>query len=159
MGDDEQSMVELPRGMYPGRLDDKGRAKLPAAFQQYFAGLREKKLFVTSMDRRIAKIYPMAVWRENERFFAGYRDDPRVLRSVVFNANDLGAEAEMDNQGRILFPPELRRELGLEDQPVRLYAHRGHIEVLSEAIYEERKREAAQTVAEDLERLEAAGLQ
>ena len=144
--------------MYPGRLDDKGRVKMPAAFQQFFAALREKKLFVTSLDRRIAQIYPMAVWRLNEKFFDTYRDDPAIARKVAFNAADLGAESEMDGQGRILFPPELRRELEIENQPVRLFAYRGRIEVLSEEIYEERKREAAQTAAEDVTKLEAAGL-
>ena len=144
--------------MYPGRLDDKGRVKMPAAFQQFFAALREKKLFVTSLDRRIAQIYPMAVWRLNEKFFDTYRDDPAIARKVAFNAADLGAESEMDGQGRILFPPELRRELEIENQPVRLFAYRGRIEVLSEKIYEERKREAAQTAAEDVTKLEAAGL-
>ncbi len=151
-------MVEPPRGMYPGRLDDKGRVKMPAAFQQFFSALREKKLFVTSLDRRIAQIYPIAVWRENEKFFDTYREDPRIARNVAFNAADLGAETEMDAQGRILFPPELRRELDIENQPVRLFAYRGRIEVLSERIYEERKREAAQTAAEDVAKLEAAGL-
>ncbi len=151
-------MVEPPRGMYPGRLDDKGRVKLPASFQQFFAALREKKLFVTSLDRRIAQIYPMAVWRENEKFFDTYREDPRIARNVAFNAADLGAEAEMDAQGRILFPPELRRELGIENQAVKLFAYRGRIEVLSEGIYQERKREAAQTAADDVTKLEAAGL-
>jgi MraZ protein len=151
-------MVEPPRGMYPARLDDKGRCKLATAFQQYFAALREKTLFVTSLDRRIAQIYPMAVWRQNEKFFDTYREDPRILRNVAFNAADLGAESEMDGQGRILFPPELRRELGIENQTVRLFAYRGRIEVLSEAIYEERKREAAQMAADDVAKLEAAGL-
>jgi len=151
-------MVEPPRGMYPGRLDDKGRMKVPVDFQQFLSALREKKLFVTSLDRRIAQIYPIAVWRENEKFFETYREDPRIARNVAFNAADLGAESEMDSQGRILFPPELRRELGLENQPVRLYAYRGRIEVLSEKIYDERKREASQMAAEDLAKLEAAGL-
>lgn len=151
-------MVEPPRGMYPARLDDKGRVKLPAAFQQFFAALREKKLFVTSLDRRIAQIYPMAVWRKNEKFFDAYRDDPRIARNVAFNAADLGSESEMDAQGRVLFSPELRRELGIENQPVRLFAYRGRIEVLSEQLYEERKREAAQTAADDVAKLEAAGL-
>src|SRR5579885_948845 len=151
-------MVEPPRGMYPGRLDEKGRCKLPTAFQQYLAALREKKLFVTSLDRRIAQIYPMEVWRQNEKFFESYRDDPRIARNVAFNAADLGAEAEMDAQGRITFPPELRRELGIENAAVRLFAYKGRIEVLSERIYEERKREAAQTAADDLAKLEAAGL-
>jgi transcriptional regulator MraZ len=151
-------MVEPPRGMYPGRLDDKGRMKVPVDFQQFLSALREKKLFVTSLDRRIAQIYPIAVWRENEKFFETYRDDPRIARNVAFNAADLGAESEMDSQGRILFPPELRRELGIENQSVRLYAYRGRIEVLSEKIYEERKREASQMASEDLAKLEAAGL-
>ena len=144
--------------MYPGRLDDKGRVKLPASFQQYFNALREKKLFVTSLDRRIAQIYPMEVWRQNEKFFDTYREDTRLARNVAFNAADLGAEAEMDAQGRILFSPELRRELEIENQPVRLFAYRGRIEVLSEKIYEERKKEAAQTAADDVSKLESAGL-
>jgi len=48
--------------------------------------------------------------------------------------------------------------LGIENQPVRLFAYRGRIEILTEAIYEERKREAAQIAADDVGRLEAAGL-
>src|SRR6185312_11474524 len=134
-------MVEPPRGMYPGRLDDKGRCKLPTAFQHYFAALPEKKLFVTSLDRRIAQIYPMEVWRQNEKFFESYRDNPKVAKKIAFNAADLGAEAEMDSQGRITFPTELRRELQMEDQTVRLYAYKGRIEILTEKIYEDRKRE------------------
>ncbi len=144
--------------MYPGRLDDKGRVKLPTAFQQFFTALPEKKLFVTSLDRRIAQIYPMPVWRQNEKFFDAYRDDPKVARNVAFNAADLGAETEMDSQGRILFSPELRRELGIENQAVRLFAYRGRIEVLSEKIYEERKHQASQAPADDVAKLEAAGL-
>lgn len=150
--------VEPPRGMYPGRLDEKGRVKLPTAFQQFFMSLREKTLFVTSLDRRIAQIYPMHVWRHNEKFFESYRDDPKVARNIAFNAADLGSESEMDSQGRILFSPELRRALGIENQPVHLFAYRGRIEVLSEAIYEERRKEAAANAVEDLSKLEAAGL-
>ena len=150
---EQPDMLEPPRGMYPARLDDKGRLKLPASFQEFFAALREKKLFVTSLDRRIAQIYPIAMWRENEKFL-----DPRIARNVAFNAADLGAESEMDAQGRVLFSPELRRELGIENQAVRVFAYRGRVEVLSEKLYEERRREAAQTAAEDVSKLEAAGL-
>ena len=81
-----------------------------------------------------------------------------MARNVAFNAADLGAEAEMDAQGRILFAPELRRELGIENAPVRLFAYRGRIEVLSESLENERKREASATAPEDVAKLEAAGL-
>lgn len=149
---------EPPRGMYPSRLDDKGRCKMPAAFQQYLSALSEKKLFVTSLDRRIAQIYPIQSWRQNEKFFEAYRENPGLAKKIAFNAQDLGVEVEMDTQGRITFPPELRRELALEDQTIRLYAFKGRIEVLSERIYEERKREAMATDTQDVETLEAAGL-
>jgi MraZ protein len=144
--------------MYPSRLDDKGRMKMPAAFQQYFSALPEKKLFVTSLDRHTAQIYPMNVWRQNENFFETYRDNPRLAKRIAFNSADLGAEAEMDAQGRITIPPELRRELELENQTVRLFAYKGHIEILSEKIYEEQKQEALAAGPEDVETLQAAGL-
>jgi MraZ protein len=157
-GPQSVSPVEPPRGMYPGRLDEKGRLKLPVAFQQFFTSLPERKLFVTSLDRRTAQIYPMQVWRENEKFFETYHDHPRMARSIAFNANDLGADVEMDSQGRVLFPPELRRELGIEDSAVRLFAYKGRIEVLSDAIYQERRRQATEVAEEGLELLERAGL-
>jgi len=144
--------------MYPSRLDDKGRIKMPAAFQQFLSALPEKKLFVTSLDRHIAQIYPMQVWRQNEKFFETYRDNPKLAKKIAFNAADLGGEAEMDSQGRITFPSEMRRELGMEDQTVRLYAYKGRIEILTERIYEERKREALATDSSDVETLESAGL-
>src|SRR3984957_306563 len=138
------AMVEPPRGMYPARVDDKGRLKLPVGFQDFFRALREKQLFVTSNDRKVASIYPIAIWRQNEAFFENYRDDPKKARAAAFNANEFGSEAELDSQGRILLSPELRRQVGIEDQPVRIYAHKGKIEILSEKVYQERQQEASQ---------------
>jgi DNA-binding transcriptional regulator/RsmH inhibitor MraZ len=153
--------IEPPLGMYPARLDDKGRMKLPSVFQEYFAALAyagEKKLFVTSLDRHIAQIYPPAVWRQNVDFFDSYHEDPDLAEKVAFTAADLGSETEMDSQGRITFSPELRRELGIENQPVHLFAYKGHIEVLSEKIYQERRDQASLTPRQDVKKLQAAGL-
>ena len=144
--------------MYDCRLDDKGRLKLPAQFQHYINSLTEKGLFVTSLDRRIAQIYPIAVWRENERFFETFRDNPQVAQDVVFNANDLGADADMDSQGRVLFNTALRKQLDLENQELHLYTYRGHIKVLTHAIYEERRQRASKAATENVELLERAGL-
>jgi MraZ protein len=151
-------MVEPPRGIYSARLDDKGRLKVPADLQHFFNALREKKLFVTSLDERTAQVYPMAVWRQNEKFIETYRDDPKAAHRLAFRVSRLGAEAEMDAQGRILFPPELRRKLEIENQPVWIYAFRGHINVLSERVYEEQTQDAGQLTEDDLAKLETAGL-
>jgi DNA-binding transcriptional regulator/RsmH inhibitor MraZ len=64
----------------------------------------------------------------------------------------------MDAQGRITFNPELRRELNLEGQELHLFAYRGRVEVLNEALYLERKQSAMAQAAEDQEVLEMAGL-
>lgn len=168
MGIDNESSVstlsidplnEPPNGRYPARVDDKGRLKLPVGFQQFFAGLSEKKLFCTSLDRRIGQIYPIATWRENKKFLNEYREDPKAAARISFNAQDLGADSEMDNQGRVLLPPEMRRELGIENQTVHLIAFKGRIEILSETIYAEKKRLAAASAEEDQDKLERSGLQ
>jgi MraZ protein len=150
--------VDSPLGMYPGRLDDRGRLKLPAKFLQYFEDLRETRLFVTSLDRRIAQIYTIPAWRETEKWLANHRADAKAARNAAFNAADLGAEAEIDSQGRILFSTDLRRELGIENQPVRLYAYRTRIEVLSDKIYQERRGEASANPVDDANKLDEAGL-
>lgn len=147
--------VELPEGMYPARLDDKGRLKLPVRFQQYFASLLEKRLFVTSVDRATALVYPMQRWRELKAALDGPEVDPQAACNVAFTAAELGSEAEMDGQGRILFSPELRRELGIENHPVRLWAHGGHVSVLSEKTFEEQRQETKKAPREDLAKVRA----
>lgn len=144
--------------MYAAKLDDKGRLKLPSAFQQYFGILPERKFFVTSLDRRIAQIYPMPLWRENEKFFETYRANPGASQVVLFNANDLGADAEMDGQGRLTFNPDLRKALNLDGQELHLSAVKGRVEILPEPIYAERQRTAMEQAAASLEILEMAGL-
>jgi MraZ protein len=150
--------VELPRGRHSGRLDDKGRLKLPAAFVQFFESLPEKKLFLTSLDRSIAQLYPIAEWRVNEKFFSDFRANPGAARRTLFNANDLGADVEMDSQGRITVPASLRRDLKMEGEDLHLMAYKGHLEILTETQYQARKSKAIENTAADLEVLEMAGL-
>ena len=151
-------MRELPRGMYSGRLDDKGRLKLPVDFHNHFRALQEQKLYVTSLDRRTAAIYPLYKWREVEAFLDNYHEDPQAAMNVSFVAAELGSETEPDAQGRILFSQELRKELSLEDQALKLWARNGHIEILSEAAFQQRQEQSKQTPEQDLAKLRAAGL-
>jgi DNA-binding transcriptional regulator/RsmH inhibitor MraZ len=143
--------------MYPGRLDEKGRLKCPAALQRYFESLSEKKLFVTSLDRRTAAIYPIAAWRATEEFFDNYHDDPQAAESIFFIANQLGSEVEMDAAGRILFNSDLRKVVKLEGE-LHMYSYRGHIEVLTEEIYKEREQGSTVNASTALTTLRKAGL-
>lgn len=144
--------------MYPGRLDEKGRLKVPSALQKYFESLPEKKLFVTSLDRRTAAIYPIAAWRATEEFFDNYHEDPQAGEAIFFIANQLGSEVEMDAAGRILFNSDLRKVVKLEGNELHLYAYRGHIEVLTDEIYKEREQGSTVNAVTALNTLRKAGL-
>ena len=147
-----------PRGKHPAHIDGKGRLSLPRGFRDCFANLEEKQLFVTSLDRRIGHIYPIATWRANEQILFSH-PDARAARMVVFNANDLGANAVMDSSGRIPLPQELRWALGIEGQPVFLCFFKGRLEVYSEMEFAQRRREYEAISQLALATLERAGLQ
>lgn len=147
-----------PLGIYPARVDDRGRLKLPVPFQQYLGSLPEKRLFATSLDRRIAQIYPVSAWRETAKKLNEARADAKKpAKRVYFAAMELGADSEMDSQGRVLLSPELRRALGIENQNVHIMAEGGRIQVLTQAIFEEQQRESV-AHPEDAESLEEIGL-
>jgi MraZ protein len=149
---------EPPRGIYPARVDDKGRLKLPADFQKYLQDLGETKVFMTTFDGKVARIYPISVWRSNEALLSEGGEETEQAEDLWFVANDLGGDAVMDNQGRLLVPPELRRALGIENAPVRLEYYKGHFNLYSEAVYQERKARAMANLAEKLKAFEKKGL-
>jgi DNA-binding transcriptional regulator/RsmH inhibitor MraZ len=145
--------------MYPAKLDDKGRLKLPTIFQTYFNSLPDAgKLFVTSLDARTGQIYPINAWRKNQELFENYTDDTEALESLLFTAQELGSEVEMDAQGRLTVNPELRKELDLQGQDLHLYAYKGRVEILTEAIYQERRRRARPNAVDNVRKLEKAGM-
>ena len=151
-------IIEPPRGMHSCFCDKDGRLKMPVAFQNFFNALAEKKLYCTSLDGKSARIYPLEKWREAEEILGNYREDPAAVWKVEFNASDLGGESTMDRQGRIQLPTELRRELNLEGQTLRIRVSRSHIEVFSPATYDEMKSAARGVTREELNKLEMAGL-
>lgn len=153
-----QAPNEPPRGRHNAKLDDKGRLKLPVVFQEYLNRFPERKLFVTSIDRSTAQIYPISVWRENERLLKEFKGDPQTAKDVAFNANDLGADVEMDNQGRILINTDLRQELDMEGQTLHLYVEKGRIKVLTEVVYQAERQARAKRAAASAEKMETEGL-
>ena len=150
--------VEPPRGFFPAHVDDKGRLKLPVNFQQYLSSLGDQKLFVTSIDGRTARIYPISVWEQNENVLAEQAsEDPEAADDIGFMANHFGAEAKVDPQGRVTLPTGLRRELSLENQEVRLDCFRGGIGIYNLAEYEARLRHASENLAGKLTAMKKKG--
>jgi MraZ protein len=150
--------LEPPRGFFSAHVDDKGRLKLPVDLQQYLTAIGDDKLFVTSVDDRIARIYPISVWKGNEKVLEALAtEDPDAAEALSFVTNDYGADAKVDPQGRVTLPTDLRRALALENQEVRLDWSQGAINVYSKAEYEARKQKAKDNLAEKLKMAKLKG--
>ena len=150
--------VEPPRGIYPARVDEKGRLKRPVNFQQFLSASGEEKVFITSLDTLTARIYPTSLWKANEKLLADSTDDPEGAEDIAFMANDLGADSEVDGQGRVLLPTELRRMLSLESQPVWLECFQGGINIYNKAVYEERQKRSRENLAQKVSAFKKKGL-
>lgn len=106
-------------GRHDHNLDEKGRLALPARYREE---LRDGVVITRGFDNCLL-VYPMAAWAPlAERVSALSIGDPdvRLLRRMLFsNAADL----QLDRQGRILVPAELRTHAGLEREAVVVGMH------------------------------------
>lgn len=158
---DEQTSpapVEAPRGNLSARVDEKGRLKLPASIAKYLEAVGEKTLFITSLNSSTALIYPISVWKETEKMLSEASEDAEWRGDIAMLANHYGEDGEVDNQGRVLIPTTLRRELELEKDDVHLLCFKGRIEIFGSKVYEQRLNKAKVGLAEKLAALEKKGL-
>jgi MraZ protein len=150
--------VEAPRGFLSARVDEKGRLKLPVAIAQYLSGLGEQKVFVTTLNVSTARIYPISVWRQTESMLEEAGDDTDDREDISFVANHYGADSDIDPQGRVLVPTELRRALKLENEQVFLRCFKQRIDVIGREVYEQRLAKAMEGLGTKVQGLEQKGL-
>ncbi|MBV9081554.1 MAG: hypothetical protein JOZ62_02665 [Acidobacteriaceae bacterium] len=153
-----EAAAEAPRGFVSARVDEKGRLKLPAQIVQYLDRWGERKVFVTTLNGSTARIYPISVWRETERSLEEAGEDNEAREDVAFIAYHFGADDEIDSQGRVLMPTELRRALKLENEQVFLRCFKQRIDVLGREVYQQRLTKAMEGIADKLQGLEKKGL-
>lgn len=97
-------------GRYAHNLDAKGRLAIPARYRD---ALAEGVVLTRGIDRCLA-LYPLAAWRPLAEKVAALPltdADARNFRRLVFAE---AADLELDGQGRILIPPDLRRYAEIE---------------------------------------------
>jgi len=150
--------VEPPHSIAQARVDDKGRLKLPAEFLEYLKKLGVDKVFITTLDRQLARIYPISVWKANENLFADAGELAETAEDVAYIAKVYGGDSEIDAQGRVLMPAALRRVIQIESQPVFLDCYNGRINVASKGVHEERLNRAIANLPEKVKTLEKKGL-
>jgi division/cell wall cluster transcriptional repressor MraZ len=139
------------RGLQSGRIDEKYRMKIPAFVQKkltdtYGSG----DVFITSLDGKEIKVYPITEWERVERTLAdksGDGNDGLMKNKFSFLANHYGAEQSLDNQGRILIPVPLREGSGVGCE-IRMVWQGNHILALNEENYDQKMAQHALTSEE-----------
>ena len=96
------------RGNAPARIDDKGRLKVPNAFRSLLESKYGRELFLTSLSGESVRIYPMPVWMEFEEKLARVPTTHPAKLRFLDRINYYGQAAELDTQGRVIIPYQLR---------------------------------------------------
>ena len=96
------------RGNSPATVDEKGRLKLPTSFKaelETFAqgeGGGALRHYLTSLDGRSARLYPMPVWEGIEARLAALPSTSPAKRKFLETTAYFGSEVEPDAQGRFV---------------------------------------------------------
>ena len=99
------------RGNHPTRVDEKGRLKVPAEFKRVIDEKYGQQFYITSVDGRVAQVYPFEEWERIEQKLAGLSSFNPTKKKFLDRTNYYGQQVEMDGQGRLLLP-QLLRESG-----------------------------------------------
>jgi len=113
------------RGNHPTRVDEKGRLKVPADFKRVIDEKYAQRFYITSLDGRVAQIYPFEEWERIEQKLAQLSTFNPTKKKFLNRVNYYGQVVEMDGQGRLLIPQLLRESAQI----------RGEVAVLGNLTY------------------------
>lgn len=150
------------RGNSPATVDEKGRLKLPSSFKaelETFAQGEEGgalRHYLTSLDGRSARLYPMPVWESIEARLSALPSTSPAKRKFLETTAYFGSEVEPDSQGRFVIPPILREAAQLMGE-VAVLGQMDHLALWNKAGFE--RRLAAEPLgADDLAQLADLGI-
>lgn len=102
------------RGATKITLDAKGRLAVPTRYRERIASRCANQL-VTTVDRdHCLLIYPMPDWEDIERKLERLPSLQKSARRLQRLMIGYATEMELDGQGRVLMPKELREFAGIE---------------------------------------------
>ena len=116
------------RGNHPTRVDEKGRLKVPAEFKRVIDEKYSTQFYITSLDGKVAQIYPFEEWEQIEQKLAGLSTFNPTKKKFLSRVNYWGQQVEMDGQGRLLLPQLLREAAQIKGE-VAVVGYQKYLEV------------------------------
>jgi len=150
------------RGNAPATVDDKGRLKLPSTFKADLEASATAEAggnlrhYLTSMDGKGARLYPLPVWEAIEARLAQVPGTNPSKRRFLEVTAYFGSEVEPDAQGRFVIPPILREAAQLTGE-VAILGQMDHLAIWNRAAFE-RRLAAEPLTTDDLAALAELGI-
>lgn len=137
------------RGLSSLSIDSKGRIAVPSRYRERLAGLAEGAVVLTlsPLDRSLW-LYPMPEWELIEAKLAGLSDFETQSRRTKQMMRGYASDCQLDGQGRILIPQELRDYAGLE-KDVILLGQGNKFEIWNATVWTEQRDQWLQAVGSD----------
>jgi MraZ protein len=109
------------------RMDERGRLKMPADFKAFIDrkyGKGYNTFYITSRDGESAEIFPLKEWLKVQSMILDMPQSSSARRKLLESDNLYGDRVDMDPQGRMQIPEELRTKADLAGD-VKVYGE-GH---------------------------------
>jgi MraZ protein len=144
------------RGRYQHSIDPKGRLSIPAKFRDALAQYGENLVVVPNENS--LEVHPLEEWQRIEEKLNSqpmFAPEVRQLsRLYISRAKDV----VLDAAGRILLPPDTRKQAGLEKEVTLVGGGRRMFEVWDRQRFEEYERINGDSLPTLFEKLSAFGV-
>ena len=140
-------------GEYNHTIDEKGRLIIPAKFRN---DLGENVVICKGLEGCLF-VYSQEEWN---KFVAELETLPRMNKDArIFKRYFFGSANELtyDKQGRVLVPPSLRKDAGLEKE-VTLVGVQDRVEIWDKDLWEERSEVSEEELDAIADRMESIGI-
>lgn len=144
------------RGRSVHRLDAKGRLRIPAKFREVLQNHYTDALIVAQLGDCLVA-YPPERWDEIESKALSLSEVQPEHRAFLRRFVSSAEECEFDNQGRILIPPLLREDAGL-DQEVVLAGVLTNFEIWDKSVWDVQAERDKQNYQKIMETIAGTGL-
>ena len=144
------------RGRYQHTIDPKGRLSVPAKFRDALAAYGEALVVVP--NEHSLEVHPLEEWQRMEEKLntqsAFAREVRELSRLYISRAKDV----VLDGAGRVLLPPDTRKQAGLEKEVTLVGGGRRMFEVWDRQRFDEYERTQGDSLPTLFEKLAALGV-
>jgi MraZ protein len=146
------------RGIFHNSIDEKGRVSIPARFRDQIQNDHQTPLVLTLGFDQCLFLYPSDTWQKIEEKLSSMDSlnaEVRQFQRTIMRATD---EVDLDQQGRIVISPVLRKEAGL-GKSVVIVGLLNRIEIWDKQKYESYHTQSSQSLELLGQKLSDKGIQ